>query len=113
MSYIAAVDGRIQWIGMHPDAVSAIAMSTVYARVYAVLSCVPMGMTGIPDVVERAQVIMGTVLDAEPTLAKCNDIGPVESGWAFSVAMWPGSAAYLVVACGPERQFGWFSIPSA
>jgi hypothetical protein len=106
----AVAEGR-QWVYMDKDEIQAIASTAAYSKVCSALSAFAAGgKQRSPDARTVAAVAIDAVLEQEPSFTRCNEI-VLEDGWAFSVAMWPGGRAFLVVACGPDRAFGWFAMP--
>lgn len=100
-------DGRA-WPDGEAGTVSSIAQLPAYVRVVSALSGMQGGGHG--GAVAFSSAAMDLAVGVEPELVRCNVIGPLEDGWAFSVALWPSGAAYLVIACGPRGEFGWFTI---
>jgi hypothetical protein len=106
--YVDVVREGGHWIGMDGEAVSAVARTPSYPKVNAVLATHREG----PDALGVVDGAMDGVIEQEPSLIRCDDIGPLEDGWVFAVALWPGGRFYLIIACGPSHEFGWFVIPA-
>jgi hypothetical protein len=110
-SYSDAVRNGTQWIGMPTETASDMARSPANSRICSTLSRF-VTRVGDGDPLRFVASAMDALVETEPTFARCNDLGPLDDGWAFAVALWPGGRAYLLIACGPGRSFGWFTIPA-